>query len=368
MRTRSLLFTLAALGAAALAACQGSGPSKAPGAFPAVNPSGDHAESVVVGDVGSGCSGGTTNSAVLFYSLGTNTIPLSGNLAPSTDLTGAHTQLNYPAGLFVDDNGNLWVSSYGAAAVQQYSVAPKPTAAPSKTITDTLDTPHLSGPTALYVQQNASGVNTWVYVADFLSNAIDVFAASASGNVHASYQIAGATTALSSPSGIVLDRNGNIWVGNRGGSDILEFPPVTALATGANDIAPSVKIGAGTTGLVGPTGVYFDRTGDLWVGDQFSDAISEFSASSIASSYTGSPAVTIKGAATGIAAPFSVVIDSGANVYETGFSGATVNIWSATNALTGGNIAPTYTILGAATKLVCPSAIQVYSTSGTTDV
>ncbi len=356
---RSLPIAAIATLAILAAGCKGpGGTSTAPGGFPPVNPAGDHAQYVMATDAGAACSG---TPELLTFSLGSAATLLSGNRAPSENLTGAATKLSHPYSPFIDDNGNVWVANDGGSpSVTEYGVTNTANHAPSRTIAGALTT--FSDPSGVYVAENTSGVNTWVFVTDYNTNTIDIFPATASGNVAPTYQIAGGATGLSEPWGITLDSSGNLWVANFSGHNVLELPNPTSLVPGVYNSPPTTTIGGGSTTLSGPSDVFLDSQSDVWVADYTAKALDEFTHGSYASPY-----VRITSLAAG---PTGVAVDSGGNIYEVEYS-AYINIWTANSFGPGVNAiggSPTYSIAGPATTLACGTSVQVFSTSGTNDV
>jgi DNA-binding beta-propeller fold protein YncE len=61
-------------------------------------------------------------------------------------------------------------------------------------------------------------------------------------------------TGLNLPVGLVVDSQGNIYVANNNGEDILEFAPITS-ASGPQNVAPIATISGGMTGLNIPLGI-----------------------------------------------------------------------------------------------------------------
>ena len=167
----------------------------------------------------------------------------NGNAAPAFSFTPS------PAlrveGVVVDASGNVYVSSWIGSVIDVFPPAPSGSVAPSRVISgaNTL----LSGPDGMAL---GSG---HLYVADFLNNAIDVFPANANGNVAPVSAIAGTATLLNHPGEIALDSTGRILVANAGTGgkgSILIF------ANGAaGNAAPVATIGGTNTGILDPSGV-----------------------------------------------------------------------------------------------------------------
>lgn len=374
-RPYRLLPLLALSAVALLTACKGGGStSQAPGGFPPTNPTGDRSQWVGISDLGTACTNNnTTTSHISNWSLGSATVPLSGNLAPNdTYGNGAATNVDAPYGWFVDNNGNEWVANFGNGSGTNSSVIEttidknSSTAAPSKTITST----SFKGPVAVYVSE-ANGINNWIYVLDSQAEEIFIFPATASGASTPTYTISDTSTPIGAPGGLVLDSHGNIWIANEAPAAVLEFSNPVGSAPGVYNETPIETITGGATTLSDAFDVYLDSQSNIWVSNYTGNSITEFGASSGAGTLNEAPILTIAGGSTGLSGPEGVAVDNGGNVYVVNKNSGNpaIDIWWANTIEPGpNNTVPTYTIGGSSTKLVCPVGIQVYSISGTNDV
>ena len=132
-----------------------------------------------------------------------------------------------------------------------------------------------------------------LYEIDSASHAINVFPATASGNVAPS--VTNTSSALSGgPTGAVFDSKGDLWVASAdsGSPSILEFTPSQLAATGSP--APAVII----TDSAHPNALAFDASGNLWA-TNFSGGVQKFTPGQLTSSGSPTPAVTLSGAAVG---------------------------------------------------------------------
>lgn len=143
-----------------------------------------------------------------------------------------------------------------------------------------------------------------------------------------------------------------IWVAN--GTNVLEF--TSPFTSRTPNITPTTAITLNSTGFLSTQGVLFDTSGDLWVidggalatsstGDAF-PALDEFTADQIATGGTLplTPAVQITGDATTLGFPQQAVFDSVGNIWVTDNSAGDVDVFSASQLVDGGNVAPFATL------------------------
>ncbi|MGH7738236.1 MAG: hypothetical protein ACREMP_10300 [Candidatus Tyrphobacter sp.] len=324
---KELRFIVSILAAAAvLAACKSTGT--------AFNPPGGSSiifgHGILVSDV--------VNNQILTFPLDAN----GASAMPSATLSGAATSLDQPEGIFVDrHDGTIWVGNYTSGTsgtITEYAFDARGNAAPMKTIGGPATT--IAGPGGIYVDSSGT-----LYVADFQTGDIDVFAAGASGNVAPTRQITG----LGVLSGLWLDASGNIWVGSPGQSAILEFANNTSGAA-----TPIATIKSPDLGEV--IGVYIDGHQNVWAANCDTKNVVEFAAGSTGSSVT--PTVDISGSNTGFTCPNGIVVDSSGKIYVGDYGAASVYVFAPG---TNGNVAPTQTIpANATTTLGKPIGVIVY--------
>jgi secreted PhoX family phosphatase len=127
------------------------------------------------------------------------------------------------------------------------------------------------------------------------------------------------TVTLSLPSGaasyaLAFDAKGNLWVANNGANNVVEFTASQLTASGS----PTAAITLSQTpqqggGLQEPIAVAFDATGNLWVADNASSEIIEYTTSQLTTSGSPTPAATLTGAA--IAFPNGIAFDASGNLW-----------------------------------------------------
>jgi hypothetical protein len=135
---------------------------------------------------------------------------------------------------------------------------------------------------------------------------------------------------------VAFDKNGNIYVGNYGGTTVSVFAP-----------GQTVPI-ATLTGLGEPYDLMFDGGGDLYVTNYTSNTVSIFSAAAISaalSSGTAAPTTTLNG----LDGPKRMAFDRNGNLVVVNFVNNTVSMFSAaaiSSALSSGTATPTTTLNG----------------------
>lgn len=215
----------------------------------------------------------------------------TGNVLPIGVITGSGTGIGSPTGIALDSVGNIYVA-------------------------------------------NTSGPPTF-------TSSVLVYAANTSGAAAPSAAIFGSNTGLNFPVGIAVDSNGNILVSNTAGSggngNIEVFPQ-----NSTGNVAPGKVIGGPLTGLINPTGITLDSSGNIFVADRTANSVSVFAA---AASGNVAPIRVIAGAATTLNNPSDVLIDPSGNllVTNTAGGGGTGKILVFPSTATG-NVAPTQAI------------------------
>jgi uncharacterized protein (TIGR03437 family) len=255
-----------------------------------------------------------------------------------TTATGLYTN----DGIAFDSSGNLWVADAQNNRVLEYTYPFSTGQAASLVIgqpnftTNTQPAP----PTAtslgspIWITFDSFG-NLWV--SDGENNRVLEYTRPFSTGEAASLVIgqssftgdAAATTAtgVSTPSGIVFDSFGNLWLADRGNNRVLEYTypfstgQAASLAIGQSNFTTSATATT-ATGFNSPRGIAIDPSGNLWVTDRSNNRVLEFNfpfstgqAASVVigqSNFTTSVATTT---ATGLSNPRGIGFDSEGNLW-----------------------------------------------------
>ena len=155
------------------------------------------------------------------------------------------TGLNSPAGVAVDDEGNVYFADYGNNAIKEWIAA-------TQTVT-TLVSTGLDHPFGVAV--DASGN---VYFSDFGNNAVKEWNAT-------TRQVSTlVSSGLNSPTGVAVDASGNVYVNDSADNAVKEW----VAATGSLKTLVSA-------GLNYPEGVAVDASGDVYLCDSGDNAVDE---------------------------------------------------------------------------------------------
>lgn len=224
------------------------------------------------------CTPGTTNfSGPLESNITTDTFSCI-SVTPTGSAATTGTTFTLPDGIAIDSAGDVFVADSGNNRIVEIAA--------NGTVTTPLTTasaPGLSGPMGVAV--NAAG--TIIYVANTGGN--DVIEDN-------NGVVSTLATGFSSPDGIAVDGNGNVFLADTGHSQIDEISPtgtVTRLAS--------------TYAFNQPSGVAVDSAGNVFVADTGNDAVEEIS---------GTQVTALAGSTSGAYShPFGVAVDSSGNVY-----------------------------------------------------
>jgi sugar lactone lactonase YvrE len=219
---------------------------------------------------------------------------LEDRFAPS--ITTLASGLNYPLGVAVDGNGNVYIADSSNNAVKEWVKATG--------IVNTLVSTGLRNPDGVAVDGSGN-----VYIADTGNSAIEKW--NSSSNTLTT--LVPSTAGLFVPTGVAVDESGNIYIADNGNSAIKEW------AASSNTLTTLVSSGLGR-----PTGVAVDGSGNVYIADYGNSAIKEWVASS-------STLTTLVASGSGLSSPFGVAVDGRGNVYIGDSGNNALKEWAASS-------------------------------------
>ena len=204
-----------------------------------------------------------------------------------------------------------------------------------------------------------------IYVADYGSNAIDVFAPGSSGNVAPERVISGSNTGLNNPGDVKVDAAGDVYAVNFTGNSIVEFAPQAS-----GNATPICTLSGSNTGINTPDDMSLEADGTIVVGnflDTSGNATGSVEVFAPGSCGNVAPLQIIEGSNAGFNIVDGVGTDAAGNIYADSTENGTIEAFPPG---ANGNVAPSYTISGSNTGLGWPDDLvvgfggQLYATNG----
>ncbi len=231
---------------------------------------------------------------------GVSTWPVtgSGDVGPTTTITGAATTMADSLGLAIDANA-IYVADCDQSSIDVFPINGDGNIAPSRSIRGASTT--LNGPGGMAIDES------WIYVSDE-SYRVIVFPINGDGNIAPSRSIQGANTTFDSPYRLALDADW-LYVSNRDGHSVLIFPK-----DGDGNIAPTRSIQGAATGLGAPWGIAVDSSRIYVV--NFETTAANILVFPLSASGNASPEQVIQGSATGLQSPNGIAVSQAIPLYE----------------------------------------------------
>jgi len=245
-------------------------------------------------------------------------------------------ELAYPAGVFVDSLGNIYVADQNNNRVQKY--------APGATSGITVAGGNGSGPfsnqitapTGIFVDKANN-----IYITDGADNRVQKWIPGATTGI----TVAGtdgyllnkgsASNQLNGPWGIFVDPNGNIYIADAGNNRVQKWAP---------NAIRGVTVAGDSTGIAGyaanqlnfPQGVYVDGNGYLYIADAKNNRIQKWAPGA-------SSGITVAGGSWGqtdtqLGSPSNVFLDITGNIYIADWDFGRIQKW-ASGATSGTTVA-----------------------------
>jgi DNA-binding beta-propeller fold protein YncE len=199
--------------------------------------------------------------------------------------------------------------------------------------------PRLPGMSGSGVQ---SSTPTEMLVANAGSNAISTYDFNGSSTV--SLAASSSDSPFGEPTGEAVDPSGNLWVAfaQPAPGAIVEYRTESG---GKQGLAQVLELTYPVTDWDAniPTGMTFDRSGDLWIANSETDSISELSAGGLAASGSPTPTVTLT-LAGGEECPSSLVFDATGDLWEANYCANSVARLSPSQIQESGSVEPNVVI------------------------
>jgi sugar lactone lactonase YvrE len=164
-----------------------------------------------------------------------------------------------------------------------------------------------------------------VYVADSYNNLIreispgGVVSTLAGSGAMGSTNATGTAASFNYPYGIGIDPSGNLYVSDTSNELMRKIAPGAVVSTMAGTGATGFMNGAGTVATFDvPIGLAVDSSGNVYVADEYNNAIREITPAGVVSTLAGSGAAGAAngtGTAASFSTPYGVGVDSSGNVY-----------------------------------------------------
>jgi sugar lactone lactonase YvrE len=177
-----------------------------------------------------------------------------------------------------------------------------------------------------------------IVVANSLAGTITSYAGASTGDA---VPISTLYRGLDVPNSMAFDSSGNLWVANFGNRTLVEY---THHHAGRGPAVPAETITSdGSGSLDSPAGLAVDAAGDLWVANDLSGTVVEYSKASLASGPVV-PAVTISSdRSRSLSGPYALAFDSSGDLWVANYDNSTV-VKYPKRALTSGRQVPAVTI------------------------
>jgi len=238
---------------------------------------------------------------------------------------------NQPTGIAVDGAGNIYVSDYGDNLIRKISatgIVSTIAGNGNQGSLNGLDTASsFNGPTALAL--DAAGN---IYVADDNNNMVRKIGTNGMVSTYAGSDSTGlingpaASSALFGPTGVTVDANGNVYIADAGNNIIRMVNTSDSVSTYAGSTNEAATNGPLlSASFNNPTGLAIDKSGNIFVADMLNGMIREISPSTgMVTTLAGSGDTTASVNGTGTAASFyfpnSLAVDGSDNVYVTEYA------------------------------------------------
>jgi sugar lactone lactonase YvrE len=220
----------------------------------------------------------------------------AGNMG-SADGTGSAARFNYPGGVALDTNGNLYVGDWGNNTIRK--VTPAGVVTTLAGLAGSFGTNDGMGSAAQFNGPDGVAVDSAgnVYVADSANDTIRkvtpvgvVTTLAGSAGSSGANDGMGSAAQFNYPLGVAVDSASNVYVGDYGNGTIRKVTPTGVVTTLAgSSVSYGTNDGTGTNALFnGPWGVAVDAIGNVYVADTDNMTIRKVTSAGIVTTLAGS--------------------------------------------------------------------------------
>ena len=248
--------------------------------------------------------------------------------------SNASRSLDGPAGLAFDASGDLWVTNGSANTVVEYAHEQLATGSPVPVVTISSNASRsLDGPAGLAF--DASG-DLWVTngsantVVEYAHGQLATGSTAPRATLLPHPTTLGSPSSLSLPRDLVFTHSGDLWVTNEAGNDLVEYGP-SQLVNGSP--APLATVYSGSSGdLSVPLGLGFNSAGDLWVANEQSNDLVEYTPAQLVG---GSPTPNASiSSPSSLDWPYGVTFDRAGDLWVANYTGDSVVEYAASQLAT----------------------------------
>ncbi len=289
----------------------------------------------------------------------------------STDALGVLANFYNPTGIAVDANGNLYVADSDNHKIRKITPIGEVSTVAGTGLAGNADgmgnVASFNFPAGVAVDQNGN-----IYVADAQNNKIRKISTTGEVTTLAGSGIAGSAddvgimASFKFPYGIAVDANGNVYVGDVGNHKIRKISAGGVVTTLAGTGSEGSADGNGTSASFNfPVGIAIGGNGNLYIADIFNNKIRMINASGDVTTFAGSGAmgnVNGTGTAAVFYSPNSISVDVDGNFYITEYDNHQVRKISSTGVVTnyaGSGLAGVTNGIGTAATFFTPTGIAV---------
>ena len=293
----------------------------------------DRSGNIYVSDQTNNNSQYSVNSRIQMFTAGSTSATGGVTVAGGNGPGAAADQLYNPNGIIVDSTGNIYIADLGNNRIQEFPVGSTSLSSGVTVAGGNFqgNLPfQLSDPEGVFVDGSGN-----LYVADADNNRIQMFPAGSTsatnGITVAGGRGLGANAyQLSYPNAVFVDGGGNLYVSDNLNNRIQKFPPGSDSTTNGVTVAGGNGLGSAGNQLNSPTGIFVDRTGNLYVADYYNDRVQMFPAGSD----SATNGITVAGgngqgsAPDQLAYPTTVYVDTMGSIYVVDQLNNRVQKWS----------------------------------------